>query len=197
MLLSSDSDQRHALAQRAAMLAAMLERSAHADVAAFAQLYDQFAPRVYGLIVGVIRDRGLAEDVLQEVFLEVWTKAATFDRSRGRATAWILTIAHRRAVDVIRSREASRQREHRVGHSLLTDTSESVGEQVQLRAEAVRLHAALAQLTEKERLVLSLAYDEGRSQSQIAALTDTPLGTVKTTTRTALSKLRQLLGAPA
>ncbi|MFS0733593.1 sigma-70 family RNA polymerase sigma factor [Microbacterium sp. 1P10UB] len=176
-----------------AELADLIERTARRDVPAFTEVYDALAPRVFGLIVRVINNRALAEEIHQDVFLEVWNKAGAFDRTRGSASTWALTIAHRRAIDGVRARHVLHEREHRVGVRDLAGPVEDVSESVMHREDARRLRQALEILPERERLFLHLAYSEGRSQSEIAALTGTPLGTVKTVTRTALSRLRATL----
>lgn len=171
----------------------LIDRSASADAGAFGCLYDEVASRVFALILRVINDRALAEEILQDVFLEIWTKSGSFDPVRGAAMSWILTIAHRRAVDGVRRRRASVDRDYKAGFRDLVHPGDEVADEVGMRDDARRLHLALATLTDKQRRFLHLAYIEGHSQSQIAALTDTPLGTVKTTTRDALTRLRGAL----
>lgn len=176
-----------------AELADLIERTALKDVPAFGEVYDALARRVFGLIVRVIDNRALAEEIHQDVFLEMWNKAGAFDRSRGSASTWALTIAHRRAIDGVRARRAHRERDHSAGLRDIALSVEDVSESVMHREDARRLRQALETLSERERLLLHLAYSEGRSQSEIAALTGTPLGTVKTVTRTALTRLRATL----
>lgn len=172
----------------------LLQRVARGDHAAFARVYDMLSPRVFGLIVRVLVDRAQSEEVLQEVFLEIWQSAERFAPNRGQGRSWVLTIAHRRAVDRVRSSQASADRDVRAGHRDLDVAHDGVAEQAELRIEGRRVAAALATLPEAQREALTLAYYGGYSQSEIAALTGAPLGTVKTRMRDGLSRLRGEMG---
>ena len=172
----------------------LLVRVAAGDQIAFARLYDMLAPRVFGLIVRVLVDRSQSEEVLQEVFLEVWQSAARFAPNKGQGRSWVLTIAHRRAVDRVRASQASSDRDVRAGLRDLHSQPEAVDDQAELRVEGRRVHHALAALPEAQREALTLAYFGGYSQSEIAALVGAPLGTVKTRIRDGLSRLREQLG---
>ncbi|MDN3310952.1 ECF RNA polymerase sigma factor SigK [Microbacterium oryzae] len=175
----------------------LLQRIATGDQGAFAQLYDMISGRVFGLILRVLVDRAQGEEVLQEVFLEIWQSAARFAPKRGQGRTWVLTIAHRRAVDRVRSAQASTDRDVRVGFRDLGVPFDGVAEDVELRWEGRRVVEALRTLPENQREALTLAYYGGYSQSEIAALTATPLGTVKTRMRDGLSRLRTQMGVPA
>ena len=175
------------------LAAALLARIADRDQAAFAELYDLLSPRVFGLILRVLVNRAHAEEVLQEVFLEIWQSAASFAPNRGQGRTWIMTIAHRRAVDRVRSAQAAGERDERAGLRELASEPAGVEEQVELRIESRRVAGALEQLPEAQREALTLAYFGGYSQSEIAVLTGTALGTIKTRMRDGLSRLRREL----
>jgi len=175
----------------------LLLRVAHGDQAAFARLYDMLSPRAFGLILRVLVDRSQSEEVLQEVFLEIWQSASRFAPNRGQARSWILTIAHRRAVDRVRSSQASTDRDVRAGFRDLDVAHDSVVEKVELRIEGEKVTAALSSLPEAQKEALTLAYYGGYSQSEIAALVGAPLGTIKTRMRDGLSRLREAMGVTA
>ncbi|WP_374311885.1 ECF RNA polymerase sigma factor SigK [Microbacterium sp.] len=175
----------------------LLQRVARGDQAAFARVYDLISPRVFGLILRVLVDRAQSEEVLQEVFLEVWQSASRFAPNRGQGRSWVLTIAHRRAVDRVRSAQASTDRDVRAGFRNLDVPHDGVAEQVELRIEGEKVAAALTALPEVQREALTLAYYGGYSQSEIAALVGAPLGTIKTRMRDGLSRLRAEMGVTA
>ena len=172
----------------------LLQRVSQGDQAAFARLYDMLSPRVFGLILRVLVDRSQSEEVLQEVFLEIWQSAARFAPNRGQGRSWVLTIAHRRAVDRVRSSQASADRDVRAGFRDLDVAHDGVAEQAELRIEGRKVAAALSVLPDAQREALTLAYYGGYSQSEIAALVGAPLGTVKTRMRDGLSRLRTEMG---
>ena len=176
--------------------AELLRAVARGDEAAFARVYDRYAPILLGLMLRILRSRPEAEDVLQEVFLQVWQQARAFDPARGRAFTWLATLARSRAIDRLRavdSRERAAQRSAEDGRPPAAG-SEGWAEEGALRAErAEAVRAALAELPEEQRQVLLLAYLEGMSQSEIAAAKNQPLGTVKTRTRTGLKRLSEAL----
>ena len=174
--------------------AELLERIALRDQAAFAQLYDLLSSRVFGLVLRVIVNRSHAEEVLQEIFLEIWQSAAQFAPNKGQGRAWVMTIAHRRAVDRVRSAQSSADRDERAGLRELRSEPPGVDEQVELRIESRRVSRALETLPEPQREALTLAYFGGYSQSEISAMTGTALGTIKTRMRDGLSRLRQEMG---
>ncbi|GAA3012507.1 ECF RNA polymerase sigma factor SigK [Microbacterium aurantiacum] len=172
----------------------MLVRVAAGDQGAFARVYDMLSPRVFGLILRVLVDRSQSEEVLQEVFLEVWQSAARFAPNKGQGRTWVLTIAHRRAVDRVRASQASTDRDVRVGFRDLDVAYDGVAEQAQLRIEGRQVAMALKTLPDPQREALTLAYYGGYSQSEIAALVGAPLGTIKTRMRDGLTRLRAEMG---
>lgn len=172
----------------------LLARTADGDQSAFAQLYDMLSSRVFGLILRVLVNRAQSEEVLQEVFLEIWQSASAFAPNRGQGRTWVMTIAHRRAVDRVRSAQAGADRDVRAGLRELSTSQAGVEEQVELRIESRRVARALDALPDPQREALTLAYFGGYSQSEIAALVGSPLGTIKTRMRDGLSRLRQEMG---
>jgi RNA polymerase sigma-70 factor (ECF subfamily) len=176
--------------------AELLRAVARGDEAAFARVYDRYGAILLGLMLRILRSRPEAEDVLQEVFLQVWQQARSFDPARGRAFTWLATLARSRAIDRLRavdSRERAAQRSADGGQPVAAE-AEAWAEEEAIRAErAEAVRAALAELPEEQRQVLVLAYLDGMSQSEIAAAKNQPLGTVKTRTRTGLKKLSDAL----
>lgn len=172
----------------------LLLRVANGDQAAFARLYDMLSPRAFGLILRVLVDRSQSEEVLQEVFLEIWQSAGRFAPNKGQGRSWVLTIAHRRAVDRVRSAQASTDRDVRAGFRDMDVAHDGVAEEVELRIEGQRVSEALATLPDPQREAITLAYFGGYSQSEIAALVGAPLGTIKTRMRDGLSRLRVEMG---
>ena len=180
-------------AERAdADLDTLLTHVAKGDQAAFEALYDRLAASVYGLIRKVLRNPSQAEEVTQEVLLEVWRSASRFDPARGGAATWALTIAHRRAIDRVRAEEAATAREQRSAQA--PAAVDEVAETVEASMDAERLRRCLAGLTELQRESITLAYYGGYSYAQVAALLDTALGTIKTRIRDGLTRLRACLG---
>ena len=179
------------------VVGALLLQIAQGDESAFARMYDLLSPRVFGLILRVLVDRSQSEEVLQEVFLEVWQSAGRFAPKRGQGRTWILTIAHRRAVDRVRSAQASTDRDVRAGFRELEVPHDGVAEEVELKIEGQRVAEALGRLPDAQREALTLAYYGGYSQSEIAALVGAPLGTIKTRMRDGLSRLRTEMGVTA
>jgi RNA polymerase sigma-70 factor (ECF subfamily) len=178
--------------------AELLRAVARGDEAAFARVYDRYGAILLGLMLRILRSRPEAEDVLQEVFLQVWQQARSFDPARGRAFTWLATLARSRAIDRLRavdSRERAAQRSAEDGQPPANEPRAWAEEEAirAERAEAVR--AALAELPEEQRQVLILAYLDGMSQTEIAAAKNQPLGTVKTRTRTGLKRLSEALRA--
>lgn len=174
----------------------LMEKVARGDQQAFALLYDRFADRVYGLIRRVLRDPSQSEEVAQEVFVEAWRHARRYDPSKGGVTTWLLTLSHRRAVDRVRTEQASRTREERVGRGERVRPFDSVAEQVETTLEHEQVRRALDELTELQREAIELAYFGGNTYREVAELLDTPLGTVKTRLRDGLIRLRDALGVP-
>ena len=173
-------------------LDALLDRVARGDQDAFEAVYDQLAGPVYGLIRKVVRDPAQSEEVTQEVLLEVWRTASRFDATRGSAATWVMTIAHRRAIDRIRSTAAAAEREQKTAQPLVL--SDEVAETVAAHIDAERVRRCLGGLTELQRESITLAYYGGYTYSQVAALLHTALGTVKTRIRDGLIRLRDCMG---
>ncbi|MDQ5846034.1 MAG: sigma-70 family RNA polymerase sigma factor [Acidobacteriota bacterium] len=170
----------------------LLHAVARGDEAALARLYDQYRTILFGLLVRILNSRDEAEDVLQDVFIQLWRRAADFDEQRGRPFTWLVTLARSRAIDRLRQ-FGSRQR-------LVDGAAENQPEQVSdALADAARseqkelVDRALAELPEDQRHPLMLAYYDGLTQSEIASRLGTPLGTIKTRMRSGMTKLRGLL----
>lgn len=177
--------------------AALLLRVAAGDQRAFAQLYDMLSSRVFGLILRVLVNRAQSEEVLQEVFLEIWQSASRFAPNRGQGRTWVMTIAHRRAVDRVRASQSSAERDVRAGLRDIGVAHDSVAEEVELGIEGERVVDALSSLPEPQREAIVLAYYGGYSQNEISALVGAPLGTVKTRMRDGLTRLRSAMGVTA
>jgi RNA polymerase sigma-70 factor, ECF subfamily len=175
-------------------LEAILVRVGRGDQGAFAALYDRCPAQVYGLVPRILRDPAQSEEVAQEVLLDVWRSAPRYDPARGSARGWILTMAHRRAVDRVRSEQSSRDREDLVGRREDPDSFDEVAEQVEVRLEHQQVRRALASLTDLQREAVELAYYRGYTYCQVAELLGAPLGTVKTRLRDGLIRLRDELG---
>lgn len=170
----------------------LLRRIARGDEESLAELYDRYRTILFGLLFRILGNRTEAEDILQDVFVQVWQRAKDFDENRGRAFTWLVTLSRSRAIDRLRSL-GSRSR---VADEAAKETSDVIVDAVEdainnERGEVVR--AALKELPEEQRAALLMAYFDGFSQSEIAELTNTPLGTVKTRMRTGMTKLRELL----
>jgi len=166
---------------------------ARSDDDALAELYDRFGRVAYGMALRVLRDEKLAEDAVQEGFLAAWRNADRFVPERGKASTWLLTFVHRRAVDLVR-REDRRRAEPLVegADAAATDAAEDAW----LRCERERVQAALRQLPDQQREALELAYYGGFSQSELAERLGQPVGTIKSRMFTGLARLRELLGEP-
>lgn len=172
----------------------LLERVAASDQVAFGELYDTCAGQVYGLVRRILRDPAQSEEVTQEVLLEMWRTAARFDRNRGTARTWILTLTHRRAVDRVRSEQAARDRDSLAGSRDARTGFDAVVEEVEVRLEHQQVRRALNRLTVLQREAVELAYYGGHTYREVAELLDAPLGTVKTRLRDGLIRLRDELG---
>lgn len=172
----------------------LLGRVARGDQRAFAELYDRSAPRVFGLVKRLLRDHAQSEEVTQEIFLEIWQSATKYDTSKGSAVAWMLTMAHRRAVDRVRASQASRDRDVRIGIRDHVAEYDTVSENVETQIESERVKEAMKRLTELQRQAVSLAYFGGYSHSEVSTMLRVPIGTVKTRLRDGMIRLRDELG---
>lgn len=173
--------------------AELLHSVARGDEGALARLYDRYRSILFGILVRILNSREEAEDVLQEVFLQVWRRAADFDEQRGRPFTWLVTLARSRAIDRLRVLAARQRLADSAAQELPKEASDAATDT--LHAEQKEIVArALADLPEEQRRTLKLAYFEGLTQSEIAAKLGTPLGTVKTRMRSGMMKLRELLG---
>lgn len=175
----------------------LLARVAQGDQDAFASVYDTVAGPVLGLVRSVLRDPAQSEEVAQEVLVEVWRLAARFDPARGGATSWVMTLAHRRAVDRVRSARAASDRDARAAQLDRTPAYDEVVEQVEARLEREQVRRCLGSLTELQRQSVTLAYYRGLTYREVAELLTQPLGTVKTRLRDGLIRLRDCLGVSA
>ena len=172
---------------------ALIRGVAAGDHEAFAEFYDRWSGRLFALIVRILVDRAQSEEVLQEVFLEIWRSAASFSPSRGSARAWVVTMARRRAIDRVRSSQAARDREEQ-WRDYMPDVDLTV-QAVEdfLAGEDVR--RALDAVGEPQRSTLVMAYFTGLTHTEIARRTGVPLGTVKTRIRNGIARLRKEMGA--
>jgi RNA polymerase sigma factor (sigma-70 family) len=167
--------------------------AARSEQSALAELYDRYGRTAYGLALRVLRDEKLAEDAVQEGFLAVWRTAARFVPERGRASTWILTLVHRRAVDTVR-REQRRRAD--TLEAAAEPASQGADEHAWLRLQRERVQEALRSLPDAQREALELAYYGGFSQSELAERLGQPLGTIKSRMFAGLARMRELLGEP-
>ncbi|MGH3332876.1 MAG: ECF RNA polymerase sigma factor SigK [Nocardioidaceae bacterium] len=170
---------------------ALVDKVSRGDSQAFGALYDAMSGAVYGLARRVVRDPVRAEDVTQDVFLDVWRKAARFDANRGRAKTWIMTIAHRRAVDAVRRTESMRRQDHQAVPDEVTH--DQPGDAVVQEEEHRAVRDCLGTLTDLQLESVRLAYFNGYTYGEVAALLDKPLPTIKTRMRDGLIRLRDCL----
>ncbi|ODU26749.1 MAG: RNA polymerase subunit sigma-24 [Pseudonocardia sp. SCN 73-27] len=172
----------------------LLARIAEGRTEALAALYDRYGRRAWSLARSICRDDALAEDAVQEAFLGVWRDASRFDPDRGRVSSWLLTVVHRRAVDLVRREESRRRR------TTVLDESTELPELPAAENEAIdavvagSVRKAMGTLPDDQRRALTLAYFGGYTQREVAALTGVPLGTVKSRTFAGLARLRTTLG---
>ena len=186
------SDSRSA--DSAANLAELLRSSYRGDQAAFGELYDATSSRIYGLVLRVVRDPAQSEEVTQEAYLEIWRASARFDPNKGNALSWMMTLAHRRAVDRVRSAEASTRRDTAYQSATQPIAHDVTAEAVTTRLEARRVRQALKALTAVQRQAIELAYFGGYTHTEVASMLDLPVGTAKTRIRDGLIRLRDAMG---
>jgi RNA polymerase sigma-70 factor (ECF subfamily) len=167
------------------------------DQEAFATVYDAVAGSVLGVARAVLRDQAQSEEVAQEVLVEVWRTAPRYRPERGTAINWILTLAHRRAVDRVRSVEAAAARDTKAALLAHQPAYDEVTEQVENRLEQEQVRRCLRTLTELQRQSVTLAYYRGLTYREVAEVLSLPLGTVKTRLRDGLIRLRDCLGVTA
>jgi RNA polymerase sigma-70 factor, ECF subfamily len=172
---------------------ALVALAARSEQSALAELYDRYGRTAYGLALRVLRDQTLAEDAVQEAFLTIWRSASKFVPERGKASTWILTLVHRRAVDTVRREQ--RRRADSLDRAA-EPAVEGVEEDAWLRLQRERVQEALRRLPDAQREALELAYYGGFSQSELAERLGQPLGTIKSRMFTGLSRLREQLGEP-
>ncbi len=169
---------------------ALVALVARSDEAALAELYDRFGRVAYGLALRIVRDPALAEDVVQEAFLSVWRSAGRFVAERAKASTWLLTLVHRRAVDLVRKEEPRR------GEPLETApqaTGDATDDEAWLRLRRAQVQEALRRLPDQQREALELAYYGGFTQSELADRLGQPLGTIKSRMFSGLARLREIL----
>ncbi|MGH8958980.1 MAG: ECF RNA polymerase sigma factor SigK [Acidimicrobiia bacterium] len=172
----------------------LMQAVARSDETSFAALYDRTSAMVFGVVRRIVRSQEHAEEVTQEVYLEVWRKARNWDPNRGSALTWIMLIARARATDRVRSEQASRDRQERVAPGWVERPADQVADEVSTAIEQGEVRNLLSHLTDLQRQVIELAYFGGRTYLEVAELLNLPLGTVKTRMRDGLLRLRQAFG---
>jgi RNA polymerase sigma-70 factor (ECF subfamily) len=175
----------------------LLRETARGSESAFKALLERFAPLVFGIALRVCEDRSLADEVAQEAFLDLWRTAARYDAAKGSAQAWIVTIAHRRAVDCVRAEHARTRRERQSRALLPMVEFDQVTEEIEARGERELLRGCLGRLTRIQRESIHLAFFDGLTHAQISAKLQVPLGTAKARLREGLGKLKACMGAGA
>ena len=174
----------------------LLRQVARRDIDAFTSFYDQTRARVFGLVTRVLRDPGYSEETTQDVYLQVWRTADSYDPKAGSPLAWLLTLAHRRAVDRVRSEQAAGARESRYGAANVDPPSDQVADTVVLRDEHRQVTDCLESLTDAQRQAIQLAYYDGLTYVQVSERLSANLATIKSRMRDAIRGLRRCLGIP-
>jgi RNA polymerase sigma-70 factor (ECF subfamily) len=174
-------------------LDALLRRVANGDRDAFAAVYDLTNTRVYGLVTRVLRDTGYSEETTQEVYLEVWRTASAYDSARGSALSWLLTMAHRRAIDRVRSEQAGTDRESRYGAANVDTPTDVVADSAIAGDERRRVTECLGALTDAQRECIEMAYYGGLTYVEVSRRLSANLSTIKSRMRDALRGLRNCL----
>lgn len=174
-------------------LDALLRRVARGDRDAFAAVYDLTKSRVFGLVVRVLRDAGYSEETTQEIYLEVWRTASEYDASKGSALAWLMTMAHRRAIDRVRAEQAGSRRESRYGAANVDPAADVVADSAIAGDERRRVTECLEALTEAQRQCIELAYYGGLTYTEVSQRLSANLSTIKSRIRDALRGLRNCL----
>ncbi|MFJ3728467.1 ECF RNA polymerase sigma factor SigK [Streptomyces sp. NPDC090045] len=175
----------------------VMERVGHGDKDAFTVLYDAVVATVFGIVVKVVRDRAQSEEVAQEVMIDLWRQAARYRPEQGTVMTWVATIAHRRAVDRVRSAQASSDREHATAARDRHRPFDEVAEEVEGRLEGEQVRRCLESLSALQRQAVTLAYYRGLTYREIADRLGSPLATVKTRMRDGLIRLRDCMGVTA
>lgn len=174
----------------------LIQQIAAQDRDAFGQFYDRYSPLVFSLALRMLRAQADAEDLLQEVFMQLWRQAANYDRDRGAPEGWIINIARSRAIDKLRSIRRMEKSFVLTDDPAKAESGDNVESSASESETKLTMNSALANLPEAQRRVLELAYFEGLSQSEIAKRLKEPLGTVKTRMRAGLKRLRDMLKTP-
>ncbi|MGZ0153639.1 ECF RNA polymerase sigma factor SigK [Kribbella sp. WER1] len=172
----------------------LLTRIANGDTEAFTALYDRVTPLVFGLVRRILRNPAQSEEVTQEVMIDIWRTATRYDAARGSARSWILTIAHRRAVDRVRSEQASADRTELIGARTVDVEFDEVADAVTTRLEVEQVRRCLGSLTDLQRESIELAYYNGYTYPEVAQHLGAKLPTVKARMRDGLIRLRDCLG---
>jgi RNA polymerase sigma-70 factor (ECF subfamily) len=175
-------------------VAQLLSRCARGDEQAFAALYDATSRRVHGLVLRVVRDPAQAEEVTQEVYLQAWRTSAAYDEDKGSAMSWLMTLAHRRAVDRVRTAEAASRQDTTYHQRTQVVPHDTTAEAAETSIEARRVRTALGELTPVQREALELAFYGGYTHTEVATMLDLPVGTAKTRIRDGLIRLRDAMG---
>ncbi len=174
----------------------LLRQVARRDVDAFAAFYDQTRSRVFGLVTRVLRDPGYSEETTQDVYLQVWRNAENYDPSAGSPLAWLMTLAHRRAVDRVRSEQAASTRESRYGAANAEPPADHVADMVIRGDERRQVTECLGSLTDTQRECIQLAYYDGLTYVQVSERLSANLATIKSRMRDGIRSLRRCLGVP-